>query len=208
MSLRVSIVEDDERIRESLIVLIDGAEGFRCVSAYDSAEDALSDLKLKDPDVVLMDINLPNMNGIECVRKLKTSLPKTNIIMLTVFEDNNKIFSALEAGASGYLLKRTSPDQLLNAIKEVQNGGSPMSSQIARKVVQSFHKPVEQNREIILLSEREKEVMNLLVEGFLYKEIAEKLFISVDTVHSHIRRIYEKLQVRSRTQAVVKFLKK
>ncbi len=206
--IRVSLVEDDDRIRESLILLIDGAENFRVVSAYQKAEDALNDLGIKDPDVVLMDINLPKMNGIECVRKLKAILPNVQIIMLTVFEDNNKIFSALEAGASGFLLKRTPPHELLSAIREVHNGGSPMSAQIARKVVQSFHKPVNDSIQSVQLSDREIEVMDLLVEGFLYKEIAEKLFINVETVHSHLRRIYEKLQVRSRTQAVVKFLKK
>jgi len=206
--IRVSLVEDDDRIRESLILLIDGAENFRVVSAYQKAEDALNDLGIKDPDVVLMDINLPKMNGIECVRKLKAILPNVQIIMLTVFEDNNKIFSALEAGASGFLLKRTPPHELLSAIREVHNGGSPMSAQIARKVVQSFHKPVNDSIQSVQLSDREIEVMDLLVEGFLYKEIAEKLFINVETVHSHLRRIYEKLQVRSWTQAVVKFLKK
>ena len=206
--IRVSLVEDDDRIRESLILLIDGAENFGVVSAYQKAEDALNDLGIKDPDVVLMDINLPKMNGIECVRKLKAILPNVQIIMLTVFEDNNKIFSALEAGASGFLLKRTPPHELLSAIREVHNGGSPMSAQIARKVVQSFHKPVNDSIQSVQLSDREIEVMDLLVEGFLYKEIAEKLFINVETVHSHLRRIYEKLQVRSWTQAVVKFLKK
>lgn len=207
-SIRVSIVEDDTRIRESLIILIDGADGFRVVSAYDNAEEALDDLVVKCPDAILMDINLPGMNGIDCVRKAKALLPTTQIIMLTVFEDSAKIFAALEAGASGYLLKRTSPDRLLNAIREVHNGGSPMSSQIARKVVQSFHKTLKPESAGPKLTEREGEIMDLLVEGFLYKEIADKLFISVETVHSHIRHIYEKLQVRSRTQAVVKFLKR
>lgn len=208
MSIRVSIVEDDSRIRESLIVLIDGTEGFRCVSAYESAEEALEDILRKAPDVALMDINLPGISGIECVRSLKAGMPNIQIIMLTVFEDNEKIFQSLEAGATGYLLKRTPPDQILNAIREVHNGGSPMSSQIARKVVQSFRKKREQNDPPVKLSQREEEILRALAQGSRDKEIAEALFISVDTVHSHLRRIYEKLQVRSRTEAVVKYLQK
>jgi len=208
MNIRVSVVEDDSRIRESLIVLIDGVEGFRCVSAYENAEEALEDIPRKAPDVVLMDINLPGMSGIECVRSLKEKMLGMQIIMLTVFEDTDKIFKSLEAGASGYLLKRTSPDQVLNAIREAHNGGSPMSSQIARKVVQSFRKPVEKSDPIVNLSPREEEILRALAQGSRDKEIAEALFISVDTVHSHLRRIYEKLQVRSRTEAVVKYLQK
>lgn len=208
MSMRVSIVEDDSRIRESLIVLIDGTEGFRCVSAYENAEEALEDIPRKAPDVVLMDINLPGISGIECVRSLKDRMPDLQIIMLTVFEDSERIFQSLEAGATGYLLKRTPPDQILSAIREVCNGGSPMSSQIARKVVQSFRKTREHSDPPVKLSPREEEILSALAKGSRDKEIAEALFISVDTVHSHLRRIYEKLQVRSRTEAVVKYLRK
>jgi DNA-binding NarL/FixJ family response regulator len=206
--MRVSIVEDDSRIRESLIVLIDGTEGFRCVSAYENAEEALEDIPRKAPDVVLMDINLPGISGIECVRGLKDRMPDLQIIMLTVFEDSERIFQSLEAGATGYLLKRTPPDQILSAIREVCNGGSPMSSQIARKVVQSFRKTRENSNPPVKLSPREEEILSALAKGSRDKEIAEALFISVDTVHSHLRRIYEKLQVRSRTEAVVKYLRK
>ena len=209
MPITISIVEDNDKLRGTLAKVIGRAEGFRFVSDYGSAEDALADIPKVKPDVVLMDINLPGMNGVECVRKLKTLLPQTLVMMLTVYEDTENIFNALAAGASGYMLKRTPRAELLEAIKEVQRGGSPMTTHIARKVVQSFQKaaaappPVESN-----LSTREQEVLDCLSQGFLYKEIAEKLGISYETVHTYIRRIYEKLQVRTRTEAVAKFLKK
>lgn len=205
--IRVSIVEDDDRLRESLILLLEKSNGFRCVSAYDDAESALKDIAEKRPDIVLMDINLPGISGIECVRKLKPMLPETNILMLTVYEDNTKIFHALEAGASGYLLKMTGSEELLNAMRDVYNGGAPMSSQIARKVVQSFHsKPDTAND--IRLTDREEEVLRALASGSTYKEIASDLEISYETVHNHVKKIYTKLHVRSRTEAVVKFLKR
>lgn len=155
-----------------------------------------------------MDINLPGMNGVECVRQLKPLLPKTQIVMLTVYEDTENIFNALAAGATGYLLKRTSKDELLSAIREVQAGGSPMTAHIARKVVQSFQRPVPAAQPTENLSEREREVLELLSQGFLYKEIADKLGVGYETVHTYVRRIYEKLQVRTRTEAVARFLKK
>jgi len=155
-----------------------------------------------------MDINLPGMNGVECVRQLKPLLPKTQIVMLTVYEDTENIFNALAAGATGYLLKRTSKDELLSAIREVQAGGSPMTAHIARKVVQSFQRPVPAVQPTENLSDREREVLELLSQGFLYKEIADKLGVGYETVHTYIRRIYEKLQVRTRTEAVARFLKK
>lgn len=155
-----------------------------------------------------MDINLPGMNGVECVRQLKPLLPKTQIVMLTVYEDTENIFNALAAGATGYLLKRTSKDELLSAIREVQAGGSPMTAHIARKVVQSFQRPLPTAQPTENLSEREREVLELLSQGFLYKEIADKLGVGYETVHTYIRRIYEKLQVRTRTEAVARFLKK
>jgi DNA-binding NarL/FixJ family response regulator len=208
LAIRVSVVEDDDKIRESLVVLIDGSTGFRCVSAYPDAEDAIQDIPRKKPDVVLMDIGLPRMSGVECVRLLKAAEPDIQIIMLTVYEDDNKIFSSVEAGATGYLLKTTPPDQLMNAIREVHAGGSPMSSQIARKVLQSFFKVRRDDVDEINLTAREREVLDLLAKGFLYKEIGDTLHVAVDTVHSHLRRIYEKLHVRSRTEAVVKYLQR
>ena len=209
MPISVSIVEDSEQVRSTLTKLINRAEGFKCLSEYANAEAALEGLPKDKPEVVLMDINLPGMNGVECVRQLKQKMPGVQVMMLTAYEDTENIFNALAAGASGYMLKRTPRDELLEAIREVQRGGSPMTTHIARKVVQSFQKsaaappPVESN-----LSEREQQVLDCLSQGFLYKEIAEKLGISYETVHTYIRRIYEKLQVRTRTEAVAKFLKR
>ncbi len=204
----VSIVEDNDQLRATLARVINRAEGFRCASQHASAEEALKELPQIAPDVVLMDINLPGMNGVECVRQLKPLLPKTQIVMLTVYEDTENIFNALAAGATGYLLKRTSKDELLAAIREVQAGGSPMTAHIARKVVQSFQRPAPAAEPTENLSEREREVLELLSQGFLYKEIADKLGVGYETVHTYIRRIYEKLQVRTRTEAVARFLKK
>lgn len=206
MLIQVAVVEDDKQIRKNLISLLNDSPGFKCIAAYDDAESALAGLPSVNPDVVLMDINLPEMSGIECVRNIKIKIPELLIIMLTVYEDTRKIFSSLEAGAVGYLLKSSHPDQILQAINEVMSGGSPMSAQIARKVVQSFHKLKSVESEIFKLTEREREILDLLAKGFLYKEIADKLFISHDTVHNHLRRIYEKLHVRSRTEAVVKYM--
>jgi DNA-binding NarL/FixJ family response regulator len=208
MAIRVSIVEDDTRIRKGLVALIDGSEGFSCASVHFSAEDALREIPHVFPHVVLMDINLPNMDGVECVAQLKVKLPDIQVIMLTVFEDADMIFSALAAGASGYLLKRTPSDQILSAIKDVHNGGSPMTSQIARKVVQSFKKPFSKKPDTPSLTPREEEILKALSGGSRDKEIAETLFISIDTVHSHLRKIYDKLHVRSRTEAVLKYLNK
>ena len=207
-SIRIAIVEDDEKIRSSLVVLIEGTHGFRCVGAYEDAESALRDLPRKEPDISLVDINLPGMQGIELVQRLKQGNAATQFIMLTVYEETSKIFDSLAAGAVGYLLKMTPPDELLTAIREVRAGGSPMSPQIARKVVQSFHKIDNRGGEVVQLTKREDEILKLLSKGFLYKEIGEQLFISADTVHNHIRHIYEKLQVHSRTEAVVKYLQK
>jgi DNA-binding NarL/FixJ family response regulator len=205
MSIKVAIVEDDSGIRESLAVLINGTDGFRCLNAYPSAEVALKELPREWPDVVLMDINLPGMSGVECVAKLKTLNPALQVIMLTVYGDSDQIFKSLMAGASGYLSKETPPAEILNAIADVQRGGAPMSMHIARKVVQHFQqrRPVELTE---TLSKRELEVLTHLAKGYRYKEIADVLEISVLTVRSHLRRIYEKLHVSSRTEAVVKFL--
>jgi len=212
MPTTISIVEDNDKLRGTLAKVLNRAEGFKCVSDYGSAEDALADLPKIKPNVVLMDINLPGMNGVECVRKLKTLLPQTQVMMLTVYEDTDNIFNALAAGASGYMLKRTPSKELIEAIHEVLRGGSPMTTHIARKVVLSFQKSAETTAkaadELSELSEREQQVLDLLAQGLIYKEIAEKLAISYETVHTYIRRIYEKLQVRTRTEAVAKFLQR
>ncbi|HMP84912.1 MAG TPA: response regulator transcription factor [Verrucomicrobiota bacterium] len=202
----VSIVEDNARVRQSLQRLIQSSPGFNCLSVHPTAEAALEQLPATKPDVVLMDINLPGMNGVECVRQLKLSLPKTQVVMLTVYENTDVIFKALAAGASGYLLKQTPPPELLSAVRDVHNGGSPMSSHIARKVVASFQQPSSASAELATLTGREQEVLDYLAKGFLYKEIAATMHISYDTVHTHIRNIYEKLHVRSRTEAVAKRL--
>jgi len=209
MPITVSIVEDQEQLRNTLSRVLNRAEGFKCISTYGSAEAALEGLPKDAPEVVLQDINLPGMNGVECARKLKEIAPKIQVIMLTVYEDTENIFNALAAGASGYLLKRTSSAELLESIREVHRGGSPMTAHIARKVVQSFQREKSAAAAATEdLSPREREVLDCLSQGFLYKEIAEKLGISYETVHTYIRRIYEKLQVRTRTEAVAKFLRR
>ena len=206
MSISVSIVEDDPGVRSTLAKLINSSPGYRCVSQHASAENALEEIPKLKPNVTLMDINLPGLNGVECVRRLKPLLPATQVIMLTVYQNTENIFNALTAGATGYLLKQTPPAELLEAIRDVNAGGSPMSSHIARKIVQSFQHPVPATRETETLSQREAEVLALLAKGFLYKEIAEKMGVTYATVHTHIRHIYEKLHVRSRTEAVAKHL--
>jgi DNA-binding NarL/FixJ family response regulator len=205
VSLDVSIVEDDAPAREILADWIRCAPGFRFISEYANAESAIAGLPNDKPNVVLMDINLPGMSGIECVRRLKPLLPSTQFVMVTVYEDADHIFNALAAGASGYLLKQTPQEELLAALKDVHGGGSPMTSNIARKVVQSFQKPGPQIDESANLSPREREVLELLARGYLYKEISASLGISTPTVNTYIRRIYEKLHVQSRAQAVAKY---
>ncbi len=212
MPITVSIVEDNEQLRATLSKMIDRAEGFRCLSQHGSAEEALEALPRAQPNVVLMDINLPGMNGVECVRRLKQVAPEILALMLTAYEDTENIFAALAAGATGYLLKRAPRAKILEAILEVHRGGSPMTTHIARLVVQSFQKTVAAPQpaasESQALSPREQEVLDCLSHGFLYKEIADKLGVSYETVHTYIRRIYEKLQVRTRTEAVAKFLRR
>ena len=207
MPINVAIVEDSDKFRETLARVLNRSEGFRCISQYPNAEDALKALPQDKPEVVLMDINLPGMNGVECVRQLKQLMPTIQVMMLTVYEDTENIFNALAAGATGYMLKRTPRDELLEAIREVHRGGSPMTTHIARKVVLSFQRAAPAASPTENLSPREQEVLDCLAKGFLYKEIAEKLNISYETVHTYIRRIYEKLQVRTRTEAVAKFLR-
>lgn len=207
MSIKVAIVEDDAGVREGLANLINGTKNFSLVGAFANAEVALKRLPEAWPDVVLMDINLPNMSGMECVSKLKELRPALQIIMLTVYADSDKIFESLTRGASGYLLKKTTPAKIVEAILDVHSGGSPMSNTIARRVVQHFQKrPATSPTEG--LTKRENEILVFLARGQQYKEIADSLSISLETVRVHIRHIYEKLHVHSRTEAVVKFLGK
>ena len=205
MTIPVSIVEDDAAARQILAGWIQRAEGFRCLSDFGTAESALLQLPREPAEVVLMDINLPGMSGIECVRQLKPLLPQTQFVMLTVYEDADHIYNALTAGASGYLLKQTPRAELLAALRDVHAGGSPMTSNIARKVVQSFQLAKAKAPAADDLSPREREVLEGLARGYLYKEIADTLGLSVPTVNTYIRRIYEKLHVRSRSQAVAKY---
>jgi len=205
--IKVAVVDDEVDLRENIAAFIDAARGFSCTSVYSSAEDAIARLPLDKPDVILMDINLGGMSGIECVRRLKPQMPEVQVVMLTVFEDTEKIFSALTAGASGYLLKRLAPAKLLEAIREVHEGGSPMSAPIARKVVQSLQVVPARGDANMELSAREREVLDGLAEGQAYKQIADKLGVSIHTVRNYIRRIYEKLHVCSRTEAVAKYLR-
>ena len=196
------VVEDDASVREILTTWLQKAEGFACVGVFPDVESALPQIVQRKPDVVLVDINLPGLSGIECVRQLKPLLPKTQFVMLTVYEDSNHIFDALSAGATGYLVKTTSREALIGALREVHAGGSPMSGNIARKVVQLLQQPKPTTRSADELSKRENEVLALLAQGYLYKEIADTLGIGRETVNTYIRRIYEKLHVHSRAQAV------
>jgi DNA-binding NarL/FixJ family response regulator len=205
VAIKVSIVEDDEPARKIFADWLSRSEGFEFLSSHGTGEGALAALPAAQPDVVLMDINLPGISGVETVRQLKPQLPKTQFVMLTVYEDADHIFKALSVGASGYLLKQTPLSELLAALRDVHSGGSPMTSNIARKVVQSFQETRPVAPEAEELSPREREVLDLLARGYLYKEIAEALAISVPTVNTYIRRIYEKLHVRSRAQAVAKY---
>lgn len=207
MTITVSIVEDDPGLRESVAQYIDAARGFRCIGAHASGEEAVKRIPVEAPSVVVMDINLTGMDGVECTRRLKAAVPSVQILMLTVFDDTEQIYRALAAGASGYLLKRVPPPKLLEALREVHGGGAPMSGPIARKVVQSFQKPAAAGDDTDVLSPREREVLECLAQGLLYKQISERLGISVDTIRTYIRRIYEKLHVRNRTEAVARFLR-
>ena len=206
--IRIAVVEDDKTVRDGLEILLNGSPGFSCAATYSNGEDALAGIPALQPDVVLMDINLPGINGIECILALKEQKTSVLFIMLTVFENSDVIFQSLAAGASGYLLKQTPPAKLLEAIQDVYQGGSPMSGEIARKVVQSFQHPLLSGHHFVGLTKREEEILSYLAKGYLYKEIASLLFISVETVRTHLRNIYEKLQVRTRTEAILKYLNK
>jgi DNA-binding NarL/FixJ family response regulator len=201
--IKVAIVEDTEIIRDSLAMLIGGTDGLKCVGIFGNAEDTLTGLPELHPDVVLMDIGLPGISGIECVRRLKPKCPGTQFLMCTIFEDDENIFEALKAGATGYILKKTTPAMKLSSIVELHNGGSPMSGQIARRVIEIMQNP-KVNDQMALLTAREKEILTLLSKGLRYKEIGSKLSISPATVTTHVHKIYEKLQVQSRTDALNK----
>ncbi len=209
--IHIAIIEDDEDIRISLRDLINQTHDLCCHHLFSSAEQAISEWKTDMVDVVLMDINLPDQSGIECAAILKQRIPNLQIIMLTVYDDTDKIFRSLKAGASGYLLKRTEPSQILTSIRDVYAGGSPMTSQIARKVVSFFSQSETQpdsGNELHSLTAREFDILRYLAKGYRYQEIADVLFISIETVRTHLRRVYEKLHVRSRTEAVIKYLGK
>ena len=205
--IRVAIVDDDEGIRASLATLIRRSSDLSMTGDYPDAETALKEIPKRPPDVVLMDINLPGIKGVECVRQLKSALPHVQFLMLTVYEDSDSLFNSLKAGASGYLLKRTASARLLEAIHDVHAGGSPMTPQLARRVVQFFAKPADNVSPVSRLAPGEKEFLDLLAKGYAYKEIADRMTISIDTVRSYVRTVYEKLHVHSRTEAVVKYLK-
>lgn len=205
--ITVAIVDDDRALCAAMAAFLDATPGFRCSGVYFSADAALEGIPSRPPDVVLMDIHMPGRDGIACVRELKQRLPNTQVVMLTVYEDSDRIFAALSAGATGYLLKRLSPEKLLEALREVHEGGSPMSSSIARKVVASFRQGGPPLRSTLPLSAREQAVLEGLARGLTYKQIADQLQISIETIRTYIRRIYEKLHVQSRTEAVAKYLR-
>lgn len=207
MPIKVAVVEDDDEVRAGMQSILQRAPECRCVVTCGSAEEALERIPPLSPHVVLMDINLPRMNGVNCVRQLARLIPKTQIIMLTVYDDTDSIFNSLAAGAAGYLLKPVRAAELLAAVKNVTAGGAPMTSNIARKVVQSFKRTVSADAETENLSAREQTVLDHLAKGYSYKEAAEAMQISYSTVHTHIERIYQKLHVRSRAQAVAKYLR-
>lgn len=204
--IRVGIVEDNAGVRRTLQALLDDTPGFTCVCACDSGEDALKRIPRDPPDVVLMDLHLPNLSGIETTARLKQTLPGLNIIMITVYADVDNVFKALRAGACGYLLKRSSPEEILAAITDVSKGGAPMTSEIARKVVAAFQEPASAQTEDEGLSRREREILEALCRGFSNQDIASRLSLSIETVRWHLKKIYEKLHVGSRTEAMAKFM--
>lgn len=203
--IKIGIVEDSRTTREGLRTIIDLSPDHQCVGAFETAEEALRLLPKKSPDVVLMDIQLPAMTGVECVAQLKRLLPDVLVIMVTVYEDSDRVFSALRAGASGYLLKRSAPEEVIQAIREVQQGGVPMSGGIARKVIQYFRDQSSTMEMVDKLTPREREILEMVANGFSNKELAGRLHISVDSVRWHLKNIYAKLHVHSRTEAALKF---
>jgi DNA-binding NarL/FixJ family response regulator len=208
MQIKVVIVDDDEEIRAGLAALIRRAPNMKLIGEYANAEIALKEIPRHVPNVVIMDINLPGMKGYECVRQLKSARPEVQFLMLTVYEDSDSLFNSLKAGASGYLLKRTAAAKLLEAIRDVHTGGSPMTPQLARRVVQFFSRPTDgASSSLSELTPGEREFLSQLANGYAYKEIADRMKISIDTVRSYVRTVYEKLHVHSRTEAVVKYLR-
>lgn len=201
-AITVTIVEDLIEVRESLEKLISNSDGFLLLSSYHNGEVAQNKIPEDQPEIVIMDINLPGVSGIDCIRKIKDDCPHTQFMMYTIFEDDEKVFEALEAGANGYLLKKTPKEKITVALKELHDGGSPMSTHIARKVTKSFQQRNHLDEKSNLLTHKEKEVLGLLSKGFLYKEIGENLHISLNTVKQHIHKIYEKLHVSNRTEAI------
>ena len=204
MSISIAIVEDLEEVRDGLKNFIGLSTDFTVVGTYKSGEEALAELPSIRPDIVIMDINLPGMNGIECIRLVKDKSPGSQFMMFTVYENDEKVFEALKAGASGYLLKNTGLLQIVESLKELHEGGSPMSANIARKLVNLFREPVRENVPVEVLSNRENEILQLLSKGLLYKEIADQLQITTGTVRQHIHKIYDKLHVQNRTEAINK----
>jgi DNA-binding NarL/FixJ family response regulator len=202
---KIAIVEDNRVIRESLMEFVHADPEFTCVCACATAEEALKLIPKQQPDIVLMDVQLPNMSGIECTAQLKQAMPGLHIIMVTLYEDTERIFKALRAGACGYLLKRCTPEELISAVREVKQGGAPMSREIARKVISSFQEPLTTAAEMEELSPREREILELLAAGFPNKQIADRLGLTDGTVRWHLRHVYNKLHVRSRTEAALKF---
>lgn len=206
--IKVAIVEDNETLRHSLTRMLNQSESMQCVSATANLLNIVSELRKTSPDIVLMDIGLPNISGIEGVRIVKENFPDIQVLMFTVFDDDEKIFEAIKAGASGYLLKKSSPHEIIEAVYSLYQGGAPMSASIARRVVESFRDQTSQAKDDYQLTTRESEILHALVDGLSYKKIAEKFFISVSTVRTHIQHIYEKLHVNSKAQAVAKALKR
>ena len=208
MNIKVAIFEDNRNLREGLFQLIDGSDGFRCVGAFPNCDRLVQNIKELNPDVVLMDIEMPGLSGIEAIKILKGSFPEVKVLMETIFEDNNKIFDSICNGAEGYILKNTSPVLILSAIKEIYEGGAPMTPSVASKVLKMFKKNSDSlSKEELDLTEREKEILKSLVEGMSYKMIAATYFISIDTVSGHIKNIYKKLQVHSKSEAVAKAIR-
>lgn len=204
--ITVAIVEDVRGTRENLVELLKRAPGLKCAGTFGSGEDAVKSLPSLAPDVVLMDVNLPGITGVQSVAQLKAVLPKTQFLMLTAYDNGDLIFESLRSGASGYLMKNTEPDEIVHAIEQVHAGGSPMSMQIARKVVNHFQEIKKPSSEFEQLTPREREILSLLAKGFLYKEIADQLKISLHTVRGHVHLVYEKLHVQSRSEAIIKYL--
>jgi DNA-binding NarL/FixJ family response regulator len=207
MDIKVAIFEDNNSLRQSLYQLINGSDGFKCVGAFEDCLDLMKNVEETKPDIVLMDIQMPGINGIEGVKMLKEKYPEIRILMQTIFEDNEKIFYSILAGASGYILKNTSPSRILDFIKETYEGGAPMSPSVATKVLKIVAETSAPKVDTFNLSEREKEILSCLVKGMSYKLIADACFISIDTVRGHIRSIYEKLHVHSKGEAVAKAIK-